>query len=179
MGLNNPGRNGMKLKILNCPDKDFKPFVEDAASFFAKELIPNTKLRNNCFTTIRFDAKLKEYGYASVEEYNTRKQPRQFLIEIHPGIGVKNILSTLAHEMVHIKQYIYGETNDQLSVWCGKEFDSDKINYWDHPWEIDAHGREVGLFTKYVVQNSLWEIFDGFKNPNLPIVSEPIRWKNL
>lgn len=169
----------MNFKILNCPDKDFKPYIQRAAAFYAKELITNTRIRNNCFATIRFDGKLTEYGYASVEEYNTKKEPREFLIEIHPGIGAKNILSTLAHEMVHVKQFITGETNDNLSVWRGKKLNSDKIDYWNHPWEIDAHGREMGLLTKFAVAECLWEVFDEFKNPNLPIVSIPIKWRKF
>lgn len=167
----------MQVKILNCPDKDFKPYVERAAQFFAKELIPNTRIRNNCYTEIRFDDKMKEYGFASVEEYNTRKQPREFLIEIHSGLGARMIFETLAHEMVHIKQYIMGETNDELSVWRGKKIDSDNMDYWNHPWEIDAHGREGGLLVKFSHAETLWEIFEGFRNPNDPITQLPIEWK--
>ena len=45
----------MHFKIVNCPDRDFKPYVEKAASFFAKELISNTRIRNNCHTLIIFN----------------------------------------------------------------------------------------------------------------------------
>lgn len=167
----------MQVKVVNCPDSDFKLYVERAAAFFAKELIPNTRIRNNCFTKIRFDGKMKEFGYASVEEYNSRKQPREFLIEIHPGLGARMILETLAHEMVHVKQYIMGETNDELSMWRGDSIDYDSLDYWNHPWEIDAHGREGGLLVKFSHAEHLWEVFPEFRNPNLPIVSVPIKWK--
>lgn len=167
----------MKVKITNCPDKDFKPYVEKAILFFAKELIPNTRIRNSCQTIVRFNAQLNDFGSAEVEGTNTRKQPRRFIIEVHPGIEARNILSTLAHEMVHIKQFIYGETDDQLSMWKGKRFDSNKVDYWLHPWEIDAHGREIGLITKFATIEKLWNVFEGFKNPDLPIVSVPIKWK--
>ncbi len=120
----------MRVRVVNCPDKDFKPFVEKAAQFYAKELIPNTRIRNYCLTQIKFDESLQEYGFASVEKYNTRNQPRQFLIEIHPGLGSRRILETLAHEMVHVKQYIQNETNDQLTKWRGKRINSDKVDYW-------------------------------------------------
>ena len=167
----------MRVRVVNCPDKDFKPFVERAAQFYAKELVPNTRIRNNCFTEIKFDESLQEYGFASVEQYNTRNQPRQFLIEIHPGLGSRRILETLAHEMVHIKQYIQNETNDQLTKWRGKRINSDKVDYWVQPWEIDAYGRETGLLTKFAISEHLWEIFDDFVNPGEPIVKQPIKWK--
>jgi hypothetical protein len=162
---------------VNCPDKDFRPFVERAASFYAKELIPNTRIRNNCFAEIRFCAKIDEYGFASIEEYNTRKKPRNFLIEINPFIGSRRILETLAHEMVHVKQYIDGETNDELTRWRGKKVNPDKIDYWIQPWEIDAYGRETGLLTKFAISEHLWETFDDFVDPSGPIGFHPIAWK--
>ena len=167
----------MQFKILNCPDKDFRPYLERAAAFYAKELIPDTRLRNRCFTKIRFDSTIKEYGYCSVEDYNTRNQPREFLIEIHPGLGAPTILSVLAHEMVHVKQFLTGQTDENLGTWMGKKFNYDETNYWDQPWEIDAHGREIGLLTKFVESEMLWDVFYGFRNPKLPIVSKPIKWK--
>lgn len=167
----------MQFKILRCPDKDFKPFVFEAASFFAQELIPNKRIRNNCKTKIVFTSKIKEYGYASIAGFNTKKEPREFLIEIHSGIGARLILETLAHEMVHIKQYVMNETDDVLSRWKNKKIDQNKVDYWNHPWEIDAYGREPGLLYKFTVLNCLWHIFDEFKNPEDPIVSIPIKWK--
>lgn len=167
----------MKVRILNCPDKDFKPYVERAVRFYSKELIPNSRIRNNCTAIIKFDNTIQNYGSCGAEGYNTKNEPREFLIEIHPGIGAHNIFETLAHEMVHVKQLIFHETNDELSIWKGKRVNSDLLDYWHHPWEIDAHGHEAGLMTKFAIEECLWEIFDGFVNPNLPIVSKPIIWK--
>jgi len=139
----------MQLKVVNCPDRDFKPYVERAALFFAKQLIPDGRLRNRCFTKIRFDAKIEEQGYCSVEEYNSRNQPREFLIEIHPGLGARTILGVLAHEMVHVKQYVRGQYRGELSrngkmrrIWLGKQY---SVAYMKRPWEIEAFGREMEL----------------------------------
>jgi hypothetical protein len=167
----------MIIRVVNCPDKDFKPFVERAAQFYAKELIPNTRIRNNCTTQILFSSKIDDYGLASIEGYNTQNQPRQFLIELHPHIGSRRILETLAHEMVHVKQYIENETNDALTRWRGKRIDPDKIDYWVQPWEIDAYGREPGLLTKFAISEHLWETFSDFVNPAEQIPFYPIAWK--
>ena len=136
--------NYMQFKILNCPDKDFRPYLERAAIFYAKELIPDTRLRNRCFTKIRFDANIMEYGYCSVEDYNTRKQPREFLIEIHPGLGAPTILSVLAHEMVHVKQLAKGVLKTRKTgsfIWAGKRY-SKKTEYLSMPWEIEAFSKQ-------------------------------------
>ena len=167
----------MNFRIVNCPDKDFKPFVERAAQFYAKELIYNTRIRNNCHTEIRFCPNIDEFGYASIEDYNTKNKPRRFLIEINSHIGSRRILETLAHEMVHVKQYIEGETNDDLTKWRGKKINPDKIDYWIQPWEIDAYGRETGLLTKFAISEHLWEVFDDFVDPSGPILNCPIAWK--
>ncbi len=79
--------------------------------------------------------------------------------------------------MVHVKQYIFGETNDTLTKWRNTKIDPDKIDYWIQPWEIDAYGRETGLLTKFVVSEHLWEIFDDFVDPSAPIIEKPIAWK--
>lgn len=167
----------MQIKVFNCPDINFKPYVEEAAKFYANELIENKRILNNCFTKIRFNSKLDNYGLAGVEEYNTKKQPREFLIELHPGIGARNILSTLAHEMVHVKQYLNGELNEEMTLWKGKKVDSDNMDYWIHPWEIEAHGVEQGLIYKFITTNHLWDVFEDFKDPATPIVSTPIKWR--
>ena len=41
--------------------------------------------------------------------------------------------------------------------------------YWDRPWEIEAHGREVGLFLQWVDKEGLqkkpwtWDDLDKYK----------------
>ena len=136
----------MQLKVVNCPDRDFKPYVERAALFYAKQLIPDGRLRNRCFTKIRFDAKIEEQGYCSVEEYNSRNQPREFLIEIHPGIGARNILSTLAHEMVHARQFLRRhlvQKRDGKLYWKGVQSDNEE-------WEDEAYVLEERYYKEYV-----------------------------
>jgi hypothetical protein len=169
----------MKISILNCPDKEFKPFVRDSLMFYAEQLIPSKRLRDNINLTIKFNEKIDVWAFASIEDYNASNKPRDFLIEIHPWIGARNIFKTLAHEMVHIKQFVNLETNDTLSKWKGVPIDSDAIDYYQHPWELEAYGMEIGLFTNYAVKNVLWEFFADINNPDAPIVKEEIKWKNV
>jgi hypothetical protein len=118
------------------------------------------------------------YGYASVEDRTDSGKARSFLIEMNPKIGGREILKSLAHEMVHVKQYAYGETDDNLKQWKGMPIDSDYQDYWRQPWEVEAYGIETGLFRKFVVQEKLWEVFNGIDDPDSPIEEVPIGWKN-
>ena len=166
----------MRLSIVGCPDKqNFRPFVKKAAMFYAENLM-SQKMLDNIFIKIKFNKKLDVFGYANVEEVNDSGKPREFLIELHPGIGAAEILKTLAHEMVHVKQYVYKETNEALTRWKGTRV-GEEVDYYDQPWEIEAHGTEIGLFAKFVIKEHLWEIFKGIHNPNRKIISEPLGWK--
>ena len=167
----------MQLSIVGCPDKKhFRPYVKRAALFYAEQLI-SSKLRENIYLRIKFNPKIDVYGYASILEYNNSRKAREFEIELHPGIGAAEILKCLAHEMTHIKQYAYNETNETLTRWRGHKVDSDVIDYWNQPWEIEAYGMESGLFSKFAVKEKLWEVFFGIQNPDAPIEPEPLGWK--
>lgn len=169
----------MQVNIINCPDKDFKPFVRRAVESYAQNLIPSKRLRDNIHLTIKFNSKLKVWAFASIEEYNASNKAREFMIEIHPWLGAAEIFKTLAHEMVHIKQFAYGETNETLSKWKGITIDSDAIDYYHHPWELEAYSLETGLWAKFAVKEELWNVFEGISNPDAPIVKEDIKWKYL
>jgi len=167
----------MKLSIVGCPDKkNFRPYIKRAAIFYAQELL-TPKMLENVYLRIKFNPKIDAYGYAEILEYNESRKAREFEIELHPGIGAAEILKTLAHEMTHIKQFAYNETNENLTRWKGLRVDPDNLEYWVQPWEIEAHGMESGLFTKFAVKEKLWEVFSGMQNPDAPIVPEPLGWK--
>lgn len=100
-------------------------------------------------------------GNATWEDDNHR--PREFSMEVNASkeLRLRKILETVAHEMVHVKQYAKGEMKDLISrpanirKWQGKEIDTNLISYWDLPWEIEAYGRECGLFVRWAEENNL------------------------
>jgi len=82
--------------------------------------------------------------------------PKKFHIQLFlpEEISLVNYLRTIAHEMVHIKQFAKGElrqlpsTNNEICKWHGSRYEWE-MHYWDRPWEIEAHGREKGLVIDY------------------------------
>ena len=167
----------MQLSIVGCPDKKrFRPYIKRAAMFYAETLITKKQLEN-IFVRIKFDSRINACGYASVQEYNASGRPRQFLIEINPNMNAKDIFTTLAHEMSHVKQYVYCETNKQLTRWRGTKIE--ETEYWTQPWEIEAHGLESGLFTKFAIKEKLWDVFEDVSNPDDPIEKEELGWKEV
>lgn len=68
-------------------------------------------------------------------------------------IRLKSLFMNLGHELVHVKQYLNGEIFDYVSGdvrYKGTYFDStwleDEEAYYDSPWEVEAYGREYGLY---------------------------------
>jgi hypothetical protein len=88
--------------------------------------------------------------------YCLRQTDREFELEIDSRLTLRTMLETVAHEMVHVKQYARREMNDFAFKevhykWKGKLV-PESTDYWDLPWEIEANGREVGLFIRWCEQ---------------------------
>jgi hypothetical protein len=63
------------------------------------------------------------------------------------------LLETLAHEMVHIRQYFTRDliiTSDNKFYWMNNEYPrNEKVThaeYYSFPWEIEAYGREKEVY---------------------------------
>jgi hypothetical protein len=89
------------------------------------------------------------YGYC------TQLEDNEYDVDIKRTLRLRDMLSTLAHEMVHVKQYELGELT---------QTNEESIPYWDKPSEIEAHGRECGLFIQWAEQEELghlkWTMID-------------------
>jgi len=63
------------------------------------------------------------------------------------------IASTIAHELVHIKQYIRRELTQGATVWKGQKIPvgprGGTIRYRDQPWEKEAFSKEKELTELY------------------------------
>lgn len=61
-------------------------------------------------------------------------------------IPYEEILSTIAHEMVHAKQYLRKELDGYATTWKGRKAEGYK--YENQPWEREARRLEVKLYKK-------------------------------
>jgi hypothetical protein len=127
--------------------KSQKKHTQRIVEFCVKTLMPRMK-------TLDIEVKLCKptgaLGYC-LELDNQR----QFEIEIDKTQPLRRLLETVAHEMVHVKQYARRELHPSTDAWMGKTYNPKKTCYWDLPWEIEAHGREIGLFIRYCETHKL------------------------
>jgi len=67
------------------------------------------------------------------------KQPRRLT-----KFSLINMATTLAHEMVHVRQLAKGQLKylpREAKLWMGRRYTS-KTRYLDQPWEQDAFARQ-------------------------------------
>ena len=143
----------MYLKTVGKPSKVPVKLCKDAMKFYGKLLLGS--IYHRVSVTLEFDSSLSKtnaYAYCDWDDVNHKS--REFTITVDPKLGKRNMLLALAHEMVHVKQYAKGEMKDYVRSsrikWQNQIIESKDINYWDLPWEIEAHGREKGLYIMFI-----------------------------
>jgi hypothetical protein len=138
-----------------------KKYITSVVEFCQKKLMPRM---NNLEITVRLKDLTKTdcYGFCTADpdgEAERLDRPRAFDIELNcKKMPLRKLLVTLCHEMVHVKQYAQGELYESARQckmrWQGNWM-KDNIDYWDQPWEIEAAGREDGLFIRWVQAEGL------------------------
>jgi hypothetical protein len=144
----------MYLRTIGKPSKVDIKLCKEAVKFYGKFLL-GENLYHKISLELEFDKsiiKSRDLAYCGWEDNNHKS--REFVISVSPILNKKLMLVTLAHEMVHVKQYAKGELKDYIKVnkskWKGEIIDNEQIDYWFLPWEIEAHGMEKGLYVKYI-----------------------------
>jgi hypothetical protein len=148
----------MQLEFEGRTSKIFRKHAEDALNFFLKKLNVNKSIIDALHITIVLEKMTdNDLGWCEPEEYNFK--PRFFTITMDSRVkSLFQRISILAHEVVHLKQYAYGQLgHDEKQgddfIWKGKLWKVDESNldsYYDCPWEIEAYGREHGLYVRYL-----------------------------
>lgn len=128
--------------------KDLGEYIMD--KFFnatsKKKMTVNVVFKKNMF---------KDDGmFGSCIWEDTHYRPKEFTIEIDPDQKLHVLMNCFAHELVHVKQWAKGEyyqslKNAKVYFYNKKKIDTTKVDYWDQPWEIEAHGRAIGLVVQW------------------------------
>ena len=132
-------------------DKETKDLVKEVAEFCANKLF-SKKLNHRITIRIYLDRKMENAGEVWSNDED-KFRPRNFQMNLNKAKKIKELLRTICHEMVHVKQFAKNEL-----VFLDKPYNKVKFKneyfdcdeYWDCPWEIEAYGREPGLYTRWV-----------------------------
>lgn len=147
-------------------DDEITAELDEALVFFVKILFHPNMSRNMSFTVQRLP-ELVLAGECWPEDYDNR----QFVIDIRDAPGDDEPSSTLAHELVHCRQWARKELSVTSSLVARKSDSIDGIEfgtafcelwhgeiwtpkpgehpYFDSPWEVEAYGKEVGMMARW------------------------------
>lgn len=152
----------MQLNIVGFTKKQ-KAELAEAASFFANILMDPRTVRN---LTIDIEHTPKNESQGECVDEDGVRNPRYFTINIRSAKDDDDIIQTLAHEMVHVKQHAKNELKTGVVVatrgglkisskWMGKIWKpkGKEDHYYDSPWEVEAYGREVGLYQRWLTRH--------------------------
>ena len=168
----------MRVKI-HCKkfDTEFKMALYAMTEFAMARLVESKRLRNNLSIDVHFRHHSAE-GEAMIDHDTNPYRPRHFRVVIdHHRLETDNygrkrdvtewaheVLKTLAHELVHVKQYVMGELSMRREGLCyrGVHYDVKTLTeYFELPYEIEAYGREKGLLIAFLAfWKSISEEFD-------------------
>jgi hypothetical protein len=123
----------------------------DAMTYFANRLL-SPQMQRNVGVRVVIRRTMPVLGITIIDDYNESGLPRRFTIEMDGKQDSEEKLRTLAHEMVHIKQYCKKELNEEMTKWKGQSVDSDSMDYDDQPWEIEAHTLGDKLYEEFKCQ---------------------------
>jgi uncharacterized protein YjaZ len=123
--------------------------IRSAILYFADNLI-SKQLQKHITIKLSFINSADTYGEVEVTDYNSKGQPRDFTLFIDKNISEEEKIHTIAHELVHVKQYAYNELNEQMTLWRGKKVSEEQFEkYCDRPWEKEAYELGDKLYEQY------------------------------
>jgi hypothetical protein len=129
--------------------------VKDLTRFCA-EMLMSKRMAESLLIRIEFIKDLDNQYDGDCEYVDEESRPKEFLIRVNDALKLSKKLRTICHEMVHVKQYATGEMKYMSRPARFTKFQGmlypDELEYWDSPWEIEAFGREPGLYTRWIDQ---------------------------
>ena len=135
-------------------NKKVRKVVEQAAWYYAEKLMGKRLLGSLEITiNLKQDLLIKEGNEGSAIWEDDGYRSREFSIELDTTVKIRNLLITLAHEMVHVKQWAKNEMYEYMEPhmvrFKGEKIHLEETAYWDYPWEIEAYGKQLGLFVRF------------------------------
>ena len=142
----------MKITVRKCRNEKIKrKEIVFACEWFSEKLI-GKRLSNNIILDIHFE----DLGHFNglISPMDDEYKPRIFEMTLNKGQDRPTILKNIAHELVHLKQFARRELVDfdtrNQPKYLGSLISTANLEYWDYPWEIEAYGREIGLYNRYL-----------------------------
>lgn len=132
------------IKVTGSGSKKRTLAIEHACRFYLKKL-GFRKRKRELEIHIRFVKDMTEMGLC---DFNDDFMFPEFDIDINKSLSEEDVLRTIAHELVHAKQFIRKELRyrEHDTLWKGKPSTKEE-------WEIEAYVTELILYNEYINGN--------------------------
>lgn len=137
------------LSIRGYNENLSKREAQEAVDFFGKHLMG--RLYKHIDLDIEFRRLRGLWGHCGIISIE-RGKCRDFGIEVNSNLCKKNQIITLAHEMVHIKQFARNEfvcLDTDKYKWKNRIIRMSEEKYLEFPWEKEAYKLETELYQLY------------------------------
>ena len=137
----------MKVQFLNAKKSTYLKIM--LVNAIVKLAIADLKLEDSTYSlTILFQKDLHTdldcYGMVSHIK-------KDIVMALEPSAEIEDLMETLCHEMVHVKQIAKGQMrlvkDSEAVIWLGKEHTGEI--YYDLPWEIEAMAKSERMYRKF------------------------------
>jgi len=159
----NKKREKMKIAV-SLPRLSFNPDLAEklisATKFISKELMSFKKLST---LKIKINVRTTTLGTRTLGRVTHDSKffaQKEFLIELNSNQCESEMIATIAHELVHVKQSVSKEVvykfdkdaNKLLVSWKGKELgEPSQIPYRERPYEVEAFSKEGILADMFLI----------------------------
>lgn len=129
--------------------KKKKSLIEKSIPIFFRLLDKSLKNRVSSIEVELISGLKKNCGISADVDFD---EAGEYVIRIEASLTTDEMLNCLAHEIVHIKQFMNSElirNGVNSEIYHGVIYDLKKVNYWDLPSEIEAYGRAEGMVVRF------------------------------
>ena len=112
-------------------NKHERHVAEQCVIFMVGALLPRLR-------TLDVGVELKHITGCTVGFCDMQETNREFILEIQKGMTLKELVTTVVHEMIHVKQYAMKELDVTGRQWK-KSSVVENTSYYDLPWEKEAY----------------------------------------
>lgn len=143
-----------------------RAYIRGLSHFIADKFFPRYKVHILFKVMSKLEEKEKVEG-DTTWEYNDKdeepflpisneQRPRCFVIRLQKGLHIQDLLTLVAHELVHVKQYVlkelrqvYVESKNEFATFY-KSKNVSNIEYWKQPYEKEAYRLQEKLVKEYL-----------------------------
>lgn len=136
----------MELYIDSDFDNETKDLLEKAVTYFVEDNLPPYIVKNLDISIMSDNDMENAADIIFISK-------REYAIHINVKKSLSTIISSVMHELVHLEQHTRGHLKhiDEVTVqFRNKKYSLPLTSYYKRPWEIEAYGREVGLYIEFI-----------------------------